>query len=148
MMKIKRAVLMAVLVVAVAALAVPLVGFNARAAGSAPNPKGSLAPKTAAAASKAIASQQNVVVADNPVQESSASTGNISEETIKALGIGRVKGPDASQRILQALKNRKNKDGSGDFTLQSGQPLNLDARSALSSALITSIGGRDNQFSE
>src|SRR5215211_1812662 len=149
MNKIKRAVLMAVLVVAVAALAVPLVGFNARAAGSAPNPKGTLASKTAAAAaSKAIASQQNLVVADNPAQDSSASTGKISDETVNALGIQRVKGPNASERILQALKNRKNKSGGGDFTLQSGQPLNLDARSALSSALITSIGGRDNQFSE
>ena len=42
MMKIKRAVLMAVLAVAIAALAVPLVGLNARAAGSAADARAAL----------------------------------------------------------------------------------------------------------
>ena len=148
MMKIKRAVLMAVLVVAVAALAVPLVGFNARAAGSAADPKGVSTPKTTAAAAKATASQQNVVVTENPVQDSSVADGKISAETLKALGITRSKDRNVSARIAEALKNGKGKGKGGDFTVQSGQPLVMDGRSALSDALITNIGGRDNQFSE
>jgi hypothetical protein len=147
MMKIKRAVLMAVLVVAVAALAVPLVGFNARAAGSAADSKALLASKSkAAAAIKATASQQNVAVADSPVQQESAISGEISAETRNALGVVRSTDRNASARIAQALKNRKGKGG--DFTTQSGEPNILDARSALSTALLTNIGGRDNQFSE
>src|ERR1044072_9629488 len=100
MMKIKRAVLMAVLVVAVAALAVPLVGLNARAAGSAADPKGNVASKINAAAAKATASQQNVVVAENPVaQDLSSQDGRISAETLKSMGIQRSKEPNASARL-------------------------------------------------
>src|ERR1044072_4571450 len=151
MMKIKRAVLMAVLVVAGAALAVALGGPNARAARRAAGPKGNVASKITAAAAKATASQQNVVVAENPVaQDLSRQDGRISAETLKAMGIQRSKDPNASARLTEALKNSKGKGkgSTGDFTVQSGQPLVLDARSALSSALITNIGGRDNQFSE
>src|ERR1044071_561198 len=130
MMKIKRAVLMAVLVVAVAALAVPLVGLNARAAGSAADPKGNnVASKINAAAAKATASQQNVVVAENPVaQDISSQDGRISAETLKAMGIQRSKDPNASARLTEALKNSKGKGkgSTGDFTVQSGQPLVLD----------------------
>jgi hypothetical protein len=147
MMKIKRAVLMAVLVVAVAALAVPLVGFNARAAGSAADSKALLASKSkAAAAIKASSSQQNVAVVENPVAQDSSMSGQIAAETVNTLGIARSKDRNASARVAQALKNSKGKGG--DFTVQSGQPNVLDARSALSAALITNIGGRDNQFSE
>src|SRR5262249_10919367 len=48
--------------------------------------------------------------------------------------------------IAQRLQNSK-KEG-GEFSIESGQPEILNARSALSAALITTIGGRDNQFSE
>jgi len=48
-MNIKRAVFMAVLVVAIAALAMPLVGLRATAAGSAAPTKGVTAPGGAAA---------------------------------------------------------------------------------------------------
>ncbi|HVG22319.1 MAG TPA: hypothetical protein VNI02_24995, partial [Blastocatellia bacterium] len=147
MMKIKRAVLMAVLVVAVAALAVPLVGLNARAAGSAADSKALLASKSnAAAAVKASASQQNVAVVDTPAQQEVSMAGQISAETANALGVRRSQDRNASARIAQALKNSKGKGG--DFTVQSGEPNILDARSALSAALLTNIGGRDNQFSE
>lgn len=147
MMKIKRAVLMAVLAVAVAALAVPLVGFNARAAGPAPGSKASPSPKASAASATASPSQQSVVVAESAqAQDSQAASGHISAETRAALGIQRSKDPNASARLAQALKNGKGKGGG--FVVQSGQPLVMDARSALSDALITNIGGRDNQFSE
>src|SRR5439155_13695049 len=65
-----------------------------------------------------------------------------------ALGITRVANPgEASARVGQKLQGKK-KSGSGEVSIQSGQPLVLDSRSALSAALITTIGGRDNQFSE
>jgi hypothetical protein len=82
MIKTKRAVLMAVLVVAVAALAVPLVGFNARAAGSAADSKALLSSKSnSAAAIKASASQQNVAVVENPAGQESTIAGQISAGT-------------------------------------------------------------------
>ncbi|HKP87364.1 MAG TPA: hypothetical protein VJZ26_14765, partial [Blastocatellia bacterium] len=43
---------------------------------------------------------------------------------------------------------KKKPGGDGEFITQSGQPTVLNARSALSAALLTTIGGRDNQFSE
>ncbi|HVG20806.1 MAG TPA: hypothetical protein VNI02_17295, partial [Blastocatellia bacterium] len=147
MKKLKRAVLMAVLVVAVAALAVPLVGLNARAAGSAADSKALLASKSnATAAIRATSSQQNVAIADNPARLETAISGQVSVETQATLGITRSQDRNASARIAQALKNSKGKGG--DFTVQSGEPNILDARSALSTALLINIGGRDNQFSE
>ena len=75
-----------------------------------------------------------------------APEGKISAETRKALGLTRVANPaEASARMAQKLRK---KTGSGDVSIQSGQPTVFDARSALSAALITTIGGRDNQFSE
>src|ERR1044072_7749428 len=155
MMKIKRAVLMAVLVVAVAALAVPLVGFNARAAGSAADARAALTATKANAAvvSKAAAAAQHEAVAVNGSSQEDSISGKISAETVKGLGIQRIKGPDVKAKIQKAMENnaakllKKNK-GSGDLSAQSGQPTVLNARSALSTALITTIGGRDNQFSE
>jgi hypothetical protein len=147
-MKIKRAVLMAVLAVAVAALAVPLVGFNTRAAGSAADSKSLLGAKARAALGvKSVASQQAVAVVDSPAQQQQeAMAGQLTAETVNALGIMRSRGGDAAARIQQALSNSRAKGG--DFTVQSGEPNVLDARSALSTALMTIIGGRDNQFSE
>ena len=40
------------------------------------------------------------------------------------------------------------KSGKNTYTIQSGQPTILNARSALSAALMTNLGGRDTQFSE
>jgi hypothetical protein len=40
------------------------------------------------------------------------------------------------------------KKSSGGVSVQSGQPQILNVASALSAALMTTIGGRDNQFSE
>src|SRR6185295_3939836 len=146
MMKIKRAVLMAVLAVAVAALAVPLVGFNARAAGSAADARAALTATraNAAAVTTTTAATQPAVT---PVGGSSQDpAGKISAETLKAIGFQKSKNPEAAANIAKSLA--KKKAGGGDFITQSGQPTVLNARSALSSALMTTIGGRDNQFSE
>src|SRR5215212_9652232 len=104
MMKIKRAVMMAVLVVAVAALAVPLVGFKARAAGSAADARAAMTAAKANAAGvtkAAAASQQEILAAGGSSQESI--DGRISAETLKALGIKHSKDPNASAKIAQTL---------------------------------------------
>jgi hypothetical protein len=145
-MNIKRAVFMAVLVVAIAALAVPLVGLRAAASGSGDS-KGLMTSKArAAAAINGTAGQQEVTV-EGVRQEVGVREGQFTSETRKALGVSKSKDPNASARIEQMLKSRKNKGGA-DVSIQSGEPTVLDARSALSSALMTNIGGRDNQFSE
>src|SRR5512143_1289457 len=79
-MKIKRAIFMAVLVIAVAALAVPLLGLRASAAGSAARAKA-----TAIAKSSGL---QEVQI--EPVVEPTQSTGKITAETEAALGIKRL----------------------------------------------------------
>ena len=53
---------------------------------------------------------------------------------------------DISGKIAEAIKNRK--VGGAGIKPQSGEPVILNAQSALSAALMTNIGGRDNQFSE
>src|SRR6185436_8034187 len=68
-----------------------------------------------------------------------------SPEVWNTLGIPRSKDPaGAAKKIQQRLKG----GGSGDLTIQSGQPAILNPASALSDALMTNIGGRDNQFDE
>jgi hypothetical protein len=146
-MNIKRAVFMAVLVVAIAALALPLAGLRAAASGSAAPTKGAAtAPKpVAASASTATAAGQNQLAQD--VQGDTSQSGTISAETLKALGIVRSKNPSKGSAKIGEKLQRKHKSG-GDVTAQSGNPIVLDARSALSDALIIALGGRDNQFSE
>src|SRR4029078_3987836 len=54
---------------------------------------------------------------------------------------------NVSEKIARMLLKKKAK-GDGQVGIQSGQPIVLNAASALSAALMTTIGGRDNQFSE
>src|SRR6185295_16356258 len=71
--------------------------------------------------------------------------GRVSPEVWNTLGIPRSKDPaGAAKKIQQRLKG----GASGDLTIQSGQPAILNPASALSDALMTNIGGRDNQFDE
>src|SRR5258705_4032140 len=181
-MNMKRAMMIAVLVVAVAALAVPLVGLNARAAGSAANTKPPMAAARANAADVSRAASQNAQQQETQ-QETTAATqsagnGKISAETLKALGVRRLpKG--VTPKDVASLLARKITHGNGEAQVRIGlppgtgpggaspvpvpgppktvgaqgpplvgQPLVLNELSALSAALITTIGGRDNQFSE
>src|ERR1044071_2729755 len=173
-MNIKRAVMIAVLAVAVAALAVPLIGFNAKAAGSAANakalataPKANAAPVTRAASPKVDAGVAG---------KQEANDGKVSAETLNALGIRRLPKGVTSQDVAQIL-SKKISHGNPDLQVNIalppgtgpggsspirantpktvggggpliGQPLVLNEVSALCAALITNIGGRDNQFSE
>jgi len=157
MRAVQRAVFVSVVATAIAALAVPLVGMRASAAGSRAVGKLGMSTARATAANAAGAPAQQIEQAQQAGQEreigsgisgEEAPAGKISAETQKALGITRVANPsEASARMAQKLKGAK-KSGSGEVSIQSGQPLVLNSRSALSAALITTIGGRDNQFSE
>ncbi len=156
MRKLQRRVLILVFASAFVALSVPLIGLRAKAAGHV---------ATAVSLTAAKASAENAAETSGPAplmgqeqqdrqSESTsdvrgeAAAGRISAETLKALGITRVANPaESSARLAQKLKSGK-RSGSGDVSIQSGQPLTMNARSALSAALLTTIGGRDNQFSE
>ena len=151
-MKIKRAVMLAVLAVAVAALAVPLVGLRARAAGPM---KGSPAAKAAtltassvgaAAAATSVGTQDGVqlangqhsVMAGTPVD-----LGDLSPEVREAFGMGRMTRKEverANQKMKAHLLRGANR--SGGFSPQSGEPEILNATSALSASLLTTVGGR------
>src|SRR6185369_3397570 len=151
-MNTKRAVFMAVVVLAIAALSVPLVSMRAAASGTATSAK-AVSATTKAAATPAATQQQ--VVQEQAAQERQASSeakgenGRISAETLRALGITRVKDPkEASARMKEKILSKKKGGGSGDVSIQSGEPSILNSRSALSAALLTTVGGRDNQFSE
>jgi hypothetical protein len=155
MKKFKRASMLAVLVVAVAALALPLMGLTkARAAGSSTSarPASAAAKNAALNAASPVATQQDSVNQELPAQPNS---GKLSPETLKDLGLYRLpKGADLV-KVNASLRDRisgpasgGSRGGSSVVTPQSGQPLVLDARSALSAGLAITIGGRDNQFSE
>ncbi|HEV8482830.1 MAG TPA: hypothetical protein VGV87_04660, partial [Blastocatellia bacterium] len=142
----RRAMLMAVLAVAIAALAVPIVGLWARAADKSTAPtvaaKPAAVPGTSAATCQEPASGQRSVL---PVRSADAEMlGLVSPQAKEALGLPRAK-TDISGRIAEAVKRHK---VGGGIAPQSGEPTILNARSALSAALMTNIGGRDNQFSE
>src|SRR5262245_27233044 len=152
-MKIKQAVFMAVLVLAVAALAVPLVGLRAAASGPTAPAKTASEVKAAAveAATKAATQEVQKVQEEAVVQGKvdASQTGTITEDTIKALGILKAKDAGAASGKIEKQNLSRGKSGkSGDVTIVSGEPEVLDSRSPLSDALITTIGGRDTQFSE
>jgi hypothetical protein len=139
----RKIVMMAVLVVAVAALAVPLVSFSARAAG----PKAKASPRASSAALMAAASQQQVVESAADQSQQALPDLKADPEVVRALGIKKSKNKDSGKMFAQALKKRA-PGADGDFTTQSGQPLVMNSNSALSAALMTTLGGRDTQFSE
>ncbi len=168
-MKIKRAVMLSVLVAAIAAIALPVIGLRARAASNSANFK--------AAARLAPLPQQAPAAAESLDQSAAAPSGNYSPDTLKALGIKRL--PDGlhsrqvgkllAQRIQRANPGSNLRGPLGPFTGPggsvpidppaqrkgggqgpplAGQPVVLSEVGALSAALITTIGGRDTQFSE
>ena len=167
-MTIKRVLMMVVLVVAIVSLAVPLVGARARVAKSLVRPAVTSLAAPASAVSKASAltrlpKGQSLLAKDGQrtiIHEgaSEAREGRLSDEVLAKLGIPRLKkGTDMAalnNRIKDHILGRGRKStsgktgGGGPMTPYSGQPTILNARSPLSAALMTAIGGRDNQFSE
>src|SRR5438128_4362849 len=152
---IRRAMMIAVLAVAVAALIVPLVGSRTQAAasgapvvGSAPapavQPTSAAAPATAAKQGERLGNGQTALPSDG----AQAELGAISPSVREALGLNKVANPKAAadkmaQRLLSAAKQT-----SGDVQIQAGEPELLDGNAAFSAAVFTAISGRDTQFDE
>jgi hypothetical protein len=182
MIKIKKAVYVAMLAVAVAALTIPLVGMKVSASGSKtapsafakPNASRVVGPPATAAASQVSAVSEDAAVGN---AQSDSARGKISPDVIKALGIKRLpKG--VTSKDVAAMLSKKITAGNPEALVRTGlppgtgpggaspvpvpngpkvgaqgpplvgQPLVLNELSALSASLITTIGGRDNQFSE
>ena len=163
-MKIKRAVMLAVLVAATAALVLPVIGLRARAASS-------------SAGFRQPLPQQAQVVSEQTTEQSNAPTGKYSADTLRALGYrplpdgvhSRQVGKLLAQRIQRAnpgaelrgtlpvgtgpggavaIEPPAQRKGGGLGPPLAGQPVVLNELGALSAAIITTIGGRDTQFSE
>src|SRR5215813_7406470 len=172
-MSMKRAVMVCVLAIALVALVVPLVGLNAKAGSSARDARISTSAATSnlsalnrSAEMSRAAAQQEIVA--EPQSQSAPAEGKISADTLKALGIQRVSKDKlagvpnkGAQRIASSLSahvtpfpagGRLNAPPGAGTSVPGpplvGQPLVLNVNDALSAALITTIGGRDNQFSE
>jgi hypothetical protein len=143
-MKMKRVAIMAVLALAIAAVAVPLVGLRARAA------SGSAGVKAIAPLSKAMSAEAASVVptatATTTAPQREVAGGPIRSDVSEGL-FGRTrKGTDLG-KLNEKIANRI-KGGDG-ISPQAGEPATvMNAQSPLSAALVTTIGGRDNQFSE
>ncbi|HJQ69266.1 MAG TPA: hypothetical protein VKA70_09850, partial [Blastocatellia bacterium] len=160
-MKIRRAVMMGVIVAAIAAIALPVIGLRARAASNVADFRA-----RARLSSPPVVEQQQA--AQELAEPKAGPSGSYSPDTIKALGIKRVpkdqlksmpgkivkkitSNPDAqaiprpADGRIQAPPSRK-VGGAGPPL--AGQPAVLNEDGALSAALITTIGGRDTQFSE
>jgi hypothetical protein len=149
-MNLKRAVVMAVVAVAMAALAVPIVGLRARAAGGVSAVPSSA--KATAVASSTVQTERQRAGSGQQVlmpSEPSSVSGEVSADVKSTLGLQSApKGRDISRKIAEAIKSRRVGGGSGGVAPQQGEPQILNPASALSAALITTVGGRDNQFSE
>ena len=179
-MKMKRAVMTAMIVLALAAIAVPIIGNRVRAFGTSPAPRALPNPGTSSPGVSRIVEQPAAAVPALNSERERAQTDtpqSLSPEVVKALGIRRlpkgVSPKDASAKIakkltagnaeaqvLSSLPPGTGPGGSSPIAPPSqrkaggqgrplvGQPLALNETSALSTALITTIGGRDTQFSE
>src|SRR5436190_18994623 len=148
-MKINRVVFMSVLAMAIAALAVPLIGLRAAASVSgAPASIAAAKARTVDASASAVTQQKEKQIDTERGVTLDPTPGRFSAETMRALGLAKAADPKAASARIAAKLLGKKGSKSGDVSIQSGQPLNLNSKSALSDALITAIGGRDNQFSE
>ncbi len=161
MRTVQRAVFVSVVAAAIAALSVPIMGLRASATGSTTTSKAPVATAKAAVAEAAVSAsvqeeRRGVRSANGqealiPTSAQDGSAGKaVSAETMNALGIKRVANPVLASKKMEKLlrSGKKGGGGSGDVSIQSGQPNILNSASALSAALMTTIGGRDNQFSE
>ena len=143
---------MSVLVVAIAALAVPLIGVRVRAAGTVGGAKGVVAAPKASAPAPAVA-QNKAAASDDGVGQN----GKVDPEWLRAFGIRRLPKGVSATEVSQKLADRKilGKKASGAVQADAetgpplvGLPAVLNASSALSAAILTTVGGRDTQFSE
>src|SRR5512143_715475 len=148
--------MIAVLAVAVAALVVPLIGSRTQAAGGG-DAKTVAAARAAAAATVtapvAATSQKGVRAANGqegyPVSDNGAEfSGAISENVRQTLGLRHVANAKAASKKIAQHIMAGGRPGGGQLQPQAGEPEVLAGNAAFSAAVITTIGGRDNQFSE
>jgi len=108
-MNIKRAMMIVVLIIAGASIAVPLVGLNARAAGSAASSRMSAikarpySPMTRSSAQQVEVQQTTSAAAS---QDDAVAKGKISAETLKALGINSLPKGLTSKEAAQVLSKK------------------------------------------
>src|SRR5262245_3454548 len=123
-MKMKRAVMMAVLVVAVAALTVPLVGMRARAAGTAGTPKVTTPPPAPAQPVATPIAQERTATGQYsmPVTGGQQELAPLGDGIYNMLGIPKAqKGVDYSAKIAKAIKSRR-MGADGTLAPQAGEP--------------------------
>ncbi|MFY9573539.1 MAG: hypothetical protein WAV20_19245, partial [Blastocatellia bacterium] len=139
MRALKRKCFVAVLVLGLSALGMPFLLMRAYASRSAAPASSSALKSASPTPSLPVSKQDHFAGQEKP---GASREDRVSSDTLSALGIKRVANPgEVSKRIRESLKN-KGKKPEGDLTIQSGSPLVLNSRSALSDALITALGGR------
>ena len=134
-------------VVAVASIVAPMVGLRTHAAVEPARRPAPIRPvgKAQASAQKfkraegSVFPKEPIVVED---QLGGDSSGPLNPRAMELLGFSE------NAKAKKAKKARAQNKAGGVFQIQSGQPAILNARSALSAAIMTNIGGRDTQFSE
>src|SRR5438132_4392921 len=146
MLAVKRGVVIAVLALAVAALALPTERLSSRSAYPVPVSAATLNRDTLLSPEPSLISVSTQGAGDDASQQTS--NGDIPPQILQALGLSRMVNVKAARkRIARDLqKSNSTLSRGGEVAIQSGQPETLDARSALSDALIILLGGRDNQF--
>lgn len=135
------------------AIAVPFSRVNFRATGSSADSKPWVARSQGPHVEDAVEASMFRPASPPPAEQDvtdgvRSSRGKVSFELLNALGIAPSDKYYAATGLDRKIKHRNPHNGSSRVRLQSGQPLALNARSALSAAVITTLGGRDNQFSE
>ncbi|HZM90937.1 MAG TPA: hypothetical protein VFF31_30735, partial [Blastocatellia bacterium] len=159
-MKIKRIALLVTMGAALAAvvagaMAVPVSGTKARAEVRLARPSAPAVAASTNVSTKAtgqasstvqrIKRREGSILPSEPliVGGDDVPSGRLHPRAMSALGFSETPMRRPMGRWPGAKKSGKN-----TYTIQSGQPTILNARSALSAALMTNLGGRDTQFSE
>src|SRR5262249_35438385 len=143
-MKLKKGIGLAVMVLALIAAAVPMIGARVSAAGSSAEAR-----RAEAALKNASAITGPITPIAQPAQETSAAQvtqGEHKVSTRKYYGLSEVAKGFSSQEIGRQIANRiaQGKVGhknQGGVTPSAGEPVNMNAAAAFSAAIITSEGG-------
>ncbi|HUK92025.1 MAG TPA: hypothetical protein VLZ81_16615, partial [Blastocatellia bacterium] len=157
MKKLRNRIYLAVVILAMIAMAMPMIGKGVRAySNSASGRAISGNVKEANALASAAAPAGPVLPAENgnPVaaaaSQSSGEGQRLSREMLEKMGIPLLKGNNKTAQSIaigQAMARRMIGKGQA-VKPQSAEPTNMLASAALSTALITNVGGRSTQFDE
>jgi len=154
MKKLQKRLLMAMVVLALVAFAVPVIGLRAGAASRSTEAR----PKVAA---EGLVGPEAPAAA-NPQQEGAVKSEDgglgdkqVARSVFDSMGIPRVpakrNATDYSMEIANSVTAGLKSGGrarSGQITPEAGEPVNMSACAAFSAGIITSEGGRNTQFDE